>query len=67
MLHLALVGNILRAVGEAPQLYDDNAIPTYPNKILVSQIPMDLEAAVRESFAKFVMVLLFLQFTFAWY
>ena len=30
MLHLSLAGNVLRAVGGKPKLYDVNYIPSYP-------------------------------------
>jgi hypothetical protein len=30
MLHLSLAGNVLRAVGGNPKLYDVNYIPSYP-------------------------------------
>ena len=30
MLHLSLAGNVLRAVGGTPKLYDPNYMPYYP-------------------------------------
>ena len=30
MLHLSLAGNVLRAIGGRPKLYDVNFIPHYP-------------------------------------
>ena len=30
MLHLSLAGNVLRAIGGRPKLYDVNVIPYYP-------------------------------------
>lgn len=45
MLHLSLAGNILRAVGGTPKLYDPHIIPTYP-MLLPGRIP-DLELHLR--------------------
>lgn len=45
MLHLSLAGNILRAVGGTPKLYDPHIIPQYP-MLMPGRIP-DLELNLR--------------------
>jgi Ferritin-like len=57
MLHLTLMGNILRAVDETPMtLYDGVYIPVYPNTVLSSKVHMSLTRAGRESFENFLEV-----------
>jgi hypothetical protein len=46
MLHLSLAGNVLRAVGGSPKLYDPNIIPSYP-MLMPGRIP-DLELQLRK-------------------
>jgi len=46
MLHLSLAGNVLRAVGGTPKLYDPNIIPSYP-MLMPGRIP-DLELHLRK-------------------
>ena len=56
MDHLALAGNILRALNAEPVLYNKQFIPTYPTKILISNVPMNLEAAEKTNIINFVKV-----------
>jgi hypothetical protein len=46
MLHLSLAGNILRAVGGTPKLYDPHIIPQYP-MLMPGRVP-DLMLELRE-------------------
>ena len=46
MLHLSLAGNVLRAVGGKPKLYDPDIIPIYP-MLMPGRIP-DLELRLRK-------------------
>jgi hypothetical protein len=46
MLHLSLAGNVLRAVGGMPKLYDPNIVPQYPLQ-MPGRIP-PLELNLRE-------------------
>jgi len=46
MLHLTLAGNILRAIGGTPKIYDQNVIPKYPST-MPGRIPaLDLNLRV---------------------
>jgi hypothetical protein len=45
MLHLSLAGNILRAVGGEPKIYDPLIIPQYP-MLMPGRVP-DLELNLR--------------------
>ena len=45
MLHLALAGNMLRALGGTQLLYDKKFMPEYPSQILFDKIDMELRPA----------------------
>ena len=56
MLHLALAGNMLAALGGSQPLYDKSFIPTYPSEILFDQIDMALRPANKENLECFLKV-----------
>lgn len=56
MLHLALSGNLLSALGGSVALYDPRIIPIYPAPLLCSKIPMHLEALDTASIGRFMEV-----------
>ncbi len=56
MLHLALAGNMLRALGGTQLLYDKSFLPTYPSQILFEQIDMKLQPANKENLECFLKV-----------
>ncbi|PIL22475.1 hypothetical protein GSI_15163 [Ganoderma sinense ZZ0214-1] len=45
MLHLALAGNMLRALDGKQLLYDESFMPKYPSQILYDKIDMELRPA----------------------
>jgi len=60
MLHLALSGNILTAIGGSPKLYDPgnpSLIPQYPNKLFYQdKVDLSLRAATKPNTDTFVQV-----------
>lgn len=56
MLHLALAGNILRALDGTQTLYDKLFLPTYPSQILFEQIDMKLQPANKDNLECFLKV-----------
>ncbi|EJD50856.1 hypothetical protein AURDEDRAFT_159997 [Auricularia subglabra TFB-10046 SS5] len=58
MLHLALSGNILRAVGGTPVAYGANVVPKYPSFMAgrVPPLPFELRQATQENISTFVQV-----------
>jgi hypothetical protein len=48
MLHLALVGNLLNAVGGAPQIGRPGLVPTYPGRLPAPVLP-DLQVRLRRA------------------
>ena len=54
MLHLALAGNTLYALGKNPILYDEKYIPKFPEDILYTKIEMNLRDGRREHIKTFV-------------
>ena len=62
MLHLSLAGNILRAVGGQPKLYDVNYIPYYP-MLMPGRVPklwLELRRANKRNLQTFLDVCVFL-------
>ena len=56
MLHLSLAGNILRAVGGTPLLYDPLIIPQYP-MLMPGRVPdleLNLRALTKENLQTFI-------------
>ena len=49
MLHLALAGNLLSALGGSMNLYDLRVVPQFPGRILLGDIPMNLGALTNET------------------
>lgn len=56
MLHLALAGNILSALGGSLDLYHPSIVPQYPDKILMDEIEMELRPFDAESLDHFIHV-----------
>ena len=56
MLHLALTGNLLSALGGSLDLYDSRVAPQYPGSLLFGKIPLLLEALKTESLGRFMEV-----------
>ncbi|KIK63446.1 hypothetical protein GYMLUDRAFT_72117 [Collybiopsis luxurians FD-317 M1] len=56
MLHLSLVGNMLRALDGIQVLYNQDFIPQYPSKILYSKIPMELRPADKKNLDCFLKI-----------
>lgn len=56
MLHLALAGNILCALGGTQPLYDESFIPKYPSCILFDKIEMELRPADKRNLECFLKV-----------
>lgn len=56
MLHLALAGNVLRATGEIPKIYDKDFVPTYPSTILKTKIEMNLRPGDKENLSCFLKI-----------
>ncbi|KAI0641115.1 ferritin-like-domain-containing protein, partial [Trametes meyenii] len=56
MLHLALAGNMLVALGGEQRLYDKSFMPTYPDTILFDKIPMELRPANKENLEWFIKI-----------
>ncbi|KAM6493634.1 Ferritin-like domain containing protein [Amanita muscaria] len=54
MLHLALCGNLLSALGGSVALYDPRVVPIYPATLLCSKIPAHLEALNTGSLGRFM-------------
>ncbi|KAG8730546.1 hypothetical protein FRC11_006443 [Ceratobasidium sp. 423] len=54
MLHLAIAGNCLTAVGGQPRLYGHPFVPTYPSSLLYEEVPMDLFAAHKTQIERFI-------------
>jgi len=54
MLHLALAGNLLSALGGGLDLYDPRVVPQYPSRVLIGEIPMILEPLKTESLGRFM-------------
>ena len=56
MLHLSLAGNILRAVGGQPKLYDVDYIPCYP-MLMPGRVPklwLELRRASKRNLQTFI-------------
>jgi hypothetical protein len=56
MLHLSLAGNVLRAVGGTPKLYDPLIIPSYP-MLMPGRVPdleLNLRALTKQNLQTFV-------------
>ncbi len=56
MLHLALAGNMLRALGGTQLLYDKKFMPEYPSQILFDKIDMELRPADKRNLECFLKV-----------
>lgn len=56
MLHLALAGNLLSALGGSLDLYKREVVPVYPGTVLMDEIPMTLRALDAESLGYFIEV-----------
>lgn len=58
MLHLALAGNTLLAVGGTPKLYDPKIIPAYPTPMLgrVPELILHLRQMTKENLNTFIQV-----------
>ncbi|KAI0641117.1 ferritin-like-domain-containing protein, partial [Trametes meyenii] len=56
MLHLALAGNMLVALGGEQRLYDKSFMLTYPDTILFDKIPMELRPANKENLEWFIKI-----------
>ena len=56
MLHLALAGNMLRALNGTQRLYDKSFMPAYPSKILFDEIDMGLRPADKKNLECFLKV-----------
>lgn len=56
MLHLALAGNILRALGGTQLLYNKSFMPEYPSQILFDKIDMELRSADKKNLECFLKV-----------
>ncbi|KAI0027078.1 ferritin-like-domain-containing protein [Vararia minispora EC-137] len=56
MLHLALAGNLLRALNDIQTLYDKKTMPTYPSHILYDKIDMKLRPADKENLDCFLKI-----------
>lgn len=56
MLHLALVGNVLRAVGGTPKLYDPKVVPTFPSTMpgRTPDLPLNLRVMTPENVQTFI-------------
>ena len=56
MGHLALAGNVLKAVGGTPKVYSTDIIPNYPADMVnrIPPLPLDLRAATRANIETFV-------------
>ena len=69
MLHLSLAGNILRAVGGQPKLYDVDYIPCYP-MLMPGRVPklwLQLRRANKKNLQTFIDVRIYIawrRFTF---
>ena len=61
MLHLALAGNTLYALGKPPTLYGQTFIPTFPRNILYTKIKMNLRDGRQDNIQTFVDVCALLQ------
>lgn len=56
MLHLALVGNLLSALGGSLDLYDRRVVPQYAGYVLLDRVPMTLRRLDAKSLGYFVKV-----------
>lgn len=56
MLHLALAGNILCAIGGDPKLYKSQYVPRYPTKIFIEELNLNLEEPTEAQIRSFVQV-----------
>ena len=58
MLHLSLAGNILRAIGGHPKLYDAKSIPRYPMNMAgrYPYLRLDLKRADKDHLKTFIAV-----------
>jgi hypothetical protein len=56
MLHMALSGNILCAIGGTPKVYGQDYMPTYPSEIFYDEIQMNLAPATKHNINTFVEV-----------
>ncbi|KAF8637444.1 hypothetical protein AX17_002809 [Amanita inopinata Kibby_2008] len=56
MLHLALVGNILRSTGTKPIIYQKDRVPTYPSTILKTKIELNLRPADKDNIDSFLQI-----------
>jgi hypothetical protein len=58
MLHLALAGNTLRAIGGAPRLYDPTIVPQYPGPMLgrTPELILQLRPMTKDNLETFIEV-----------
>jgi len=58
MLHLSLAGNILKAIGGEPKLYDPDVIPVYPGRMLhrVPKLTLWLREMTKKNLDTFIAV-----------
>ncbi|KAM5533430.1 hypothetical protein V8D89_012868 [Ganoderma adspersum] len=56
MLHLALAGNMLRALGGTQLLYNKKFMPEYPSQILFDKIDMELRPADKKNLECFLKI-----------
>ncbi|KAI1793394.1 ferritin-like-domain-containing protein [Ganoderma leucocontextum] len=56
MLHLALAGNMLRALGGTQLLYNKSFMPEYPSQILFDKIDMELRPADKKNLECFLKI-----------
>jgi len=54
MLHFALAGNILCAIGGTPKVYGEKYTPQYPIQIFNDNVQLDLRATTKENLETFV-------------
>ena len=55
MLHFALAGNILCAIGGKPKLYGEGFTPKYPTLIFSDNVQLNLRGTTKENLETFVM------------
>lgn len=54
MLHFALAGNILCAIGGTPKLYGEKYTPKYPIQIFNDNVQLNLRGTTKENLETFV-------------
>jgi hypothetical protein len=56
MLHLSLAGNILKAIGGTPKVYDRDIVPTYPMEMpgRIPKLEIQLRAATKINMQTFI-------------